>query len=1200
MKIRIFTFALLGLGVLPLLAAPSEEADVIKLGKHEVHANRILVKAKAGVAMQDQLAVYQGQGLKMRRQFRLVPRAQVLELVTPNPNATAAERAEALVRRLEALRRSGRFEYVEPDYIYRLALQPNDTRFQDGTLWGLRNDGGSGGVAGADINAEQAWDLTTGSTNVIVAVVDTGVRYTHQDLASQMWRNPGESGGGKENNGVDDDNNGYVDDVFGINVVADNGNPFDTHGHGTHVSGTIGAAANNGAPHVGVAWHVRIMAIKIFSPFAGASAVVEGLEYAVAKGAKISNHSWGGGGFSQTLYDGIAAARDAGHLFIAAAGNNGTDNDRLPFYPAAYDLDNIVAVAALNRADRLANFSCFGLTTVDLGAPGVSIFSSTAGSDFEYQNFDGTSMAAPHVSGVAALILARFPQASYLELRDGLLQTVVQIPALAGRCVTGGRVNAYQALAAAPDDVLELSVSPASGAVLLSPSTQTITVRVSDRFGITNATVTAAVTNNGSFYTNLTFLNTGAVPDALANDAMYTANLRVPAQSTNLVLRVSATAPGKIGATALITYLVVTYPDNDDFAKPKKIPAGGGLMLSTTKFATMEAGEPLHAGVPTVDHSLWYTWSTAASGPVLLDTAGSAFDTVIAVYTGNNFNALTTIASVDDVGNLEQGYLSFNAIAGITYRIAVAGQNGGELGALRLRAELNGRPDTNAPVVNIAGPTNGLVLATNFLAVSGTAFDPTPNSSGLSEVLVSLNNALPQTVFGTTNWSWVLVLQPGENIIQVTARDYAGNFSAPRYVSVVYSPLQPPNDHFVNAAPINLATNRALVNTTSATKEFGEPDHAANEGGKSVWWTFTPNADGLLSLNTASSDFDTLLAIYQGPYVNELTPVASNDDSAGNSYSALSQAVRSGLTYRIAVDGYAGAGGALELGYVFNPSAVFSLTVNPAVGGTAAPLAGDFVTNATVSVTATPAAGFDFAGWSGSIMSNANPLIFQITSDITLTPSFLPRVFTDDFESGGFSPLRPWNNSGSYPWIVQSNTAAAGQWAARSADNLGHNQTSALSLAAFTASGDGSFSLKVSSEENWDFLEFYVDGVLRDSWSGEQDWVSYSFPLTAGNHTLEWRYVKDVEGSVGLDAAFIDSVDLPSTAPTFKLVETGPGVFNVEVTGSPNQVFYIQGSTDLLNWETISTNQWTGSPVPFTDPTAASRPWRFYRAFGPR
>lgn len=1204
MKKTFIAQSVLLLGVLPLLAALPGETDIIWLGNYEVHPNRVLVKVKPGVSQPEQQAVLQSQGLQMRREFELVPRLKVLELSSPNPNAPATQRAEALAQRLEALRLSGQFEYVQPDYIKRPALQPNDARFLDGTLWGLRNDGGSGGVAGADIDAERAWDITTGSTNVIVAVIDTGVRYTHQDLAAQMWRNPGESGGGKETNGIDDDGNGYVDDVFGINAVANNGNPMDVHDHGTHVSGTIGAAANNGAPHVGVAWRVRIMALKFLNPSGATSDAIECLQYAVKKGAKISNNSWGGGPYEQSLFDAIVAARNAGHLFIASAGNNASNNDAVPAYPANYNVDNVISVAALDRADRLANFSNYGLTKVHLGAPGVQIYSSTSGSDVEYQFFQGTSMAAPHVTGVAALMLARFPQASYFELRDGLLQTVVPVAALNGKCTTGGRVNAYQALSAEPDGVLEVAVTPPSGSVLLAPSTNIINVRVADRFGITNATVAASVTNNGSFYTNLTFINTGVAPDTGTNDSIYTAVLRIPSSSTSVVMVVTATAPGKTGTTALVNYTVVTFPDNDNFAAAKKIPAGGGLMLSTTRFATMEAGEPSHAGVPTVNHSLWYNWSTAADGPVLLDTAGSAFDTVLAVYTGNNLLSLTPIASVDDVGNLRQAYVSFNAAAGVTYRIAVASQITGDVGALRLRAELNGLPDTNAPVVSIVSPTNGFVSPTNFITVSGTAYDPTPNASGISEVSVVLNNGVGQIAFGTTNWSASLVLPVGDSIIQVSARDFSGNWSTPRAVAVVYTPLQPVNDHFVNASLLSLATNRVIVDTTSATKEYGEPNHAFNQGGKSVWWKFVPAEDGLLSLTTAGSGFDTLLGLYQGDYVNELTTVANNDDANPDvSYSALTQAVRGGQTYRFAVDGYAGASGHTELGYTFTATPVFDLEVTSGVGGTASPASGIYASNAQVSVTAVPAAGFVFGGWSGSLASAANPLVFNILTNVTLTANFLPRVITDDFETGDFSASQAWNligPAGNLPWIVQSNTAAGGLWSARSSTNIADSQTSALSLTVYTSSGNGSFDFKVSSELNWDFFEFYVDGLRLDRWSGEQDWISYVFPLASGLHTLEWRYVKDVYGKAGLDAAFIDNLNLPTVEPSFKLVNVGWGSFTVEVTGAPNQLFYIQGSTNLVHWETLSTNYWNGSPMPYADPEAPGKARRYYRAYGPR
>jgi serine protease len=232
-------------------AAPpvqQQPQDWIQLGGYNVHPTRILVRYKEGATSQAQSTTFNTLNLAVRRQFQLVPGLAVLDAQDGYlaSSATAQERADALQARIDALRATGQFEYVEPDYIVSADLQPTDSAFLDGTLWGLRNTGIQGGVIGADIDAEHAWNITTGSTNVIVAVIDTGVRYTHQELASQMWRNPGESGGGKENNGIDDDGDGYVDDVFGINAITGSGNPFDDHDHGTHVSGTIGAQANGG------------------------------------------------------------------------------------------------------------------------------------------------------------------------------------------------------------------------------------------------------------------------------------------------------------------------------------------------------------------------------------------------------------------------------------------------------------------------------------------------------------------------------------------------------------------------------------------------------------------------------------------------------------------------------------------------------------------------------------------------------------------------------------------------------------------------------------------------------------------------------------------------------------------------------------------------------------------------------------------
>lgn len=276
-------------------------------------------------------------------------------------------------------------ESVEPNYIYKPSKVPNDPKF--GKLWGQNNAGqpvyGISGTSNADMDAPEAWDISTGSDSVVIAVIDSGVDYPHEDLAANMWKNPKEIPG----NGIDDDNNGYVDDVYGIDTANDTSDPIDVvaedGGHGTHVAGIIAAVGDNGRGVVGVSWNAKIMALKFLTTGGGSTSdAIECLEYVVAQkkaGVNIVaiNGSWGGGGFSQTLKDSIEAANNLGILFIAAAGNDGSDNDVTPQYPSSYDLSGIIAVAATDQNDVLADFSNYGATSVDLSAPGTNILSST-------------------------------------------------------------------------------------------------------------------------------------------------------------------------------------------------------------------------------------------------------------------------------------------------------------------------------------------------------------------------------------------------------------------------------------------------------------------------------------------------------------------------------------------------------------------------------------------------------------------------------------------------------------------------------------------------------------------------------------------------------------------------------------------------------------------------------------------------------
>ncbi|MGG7564541.1 S8 family serine peptidase [Rhodovulum sp. DZ06] len=330
-------------------------------------------------------------------------------------------------------------EYIREDAaIHAADLVPSDARFDE--LWGLDNTGQTGGTADADIDAPEAWDSRTGA-GVLVAVIDTGVDYTHSDLDGNMWVNTGEIAG----NGRDDDGNGFVDDVYGYDFAYDDGDPMDVQSHGTHVAGTIAAEAD-GSGVVGVAYNARIMALKFLNDSGSGSTsdAIRAVEYAALMGAQVANNSWGGGGYDQSLADAIELAGQSGLVFVAAAGNDGTNNDSSPHYPSNYTASNVISVASTDHDDQRSSFSNYGATTVDVAAPGSDILSSVPGGG--YSSFSGTSMATPHVSGIVALMLEEDPTLTPAQIRERLIATSDPVAALAGVSVSGGRVNAAAAL----------------------------------------------------------------------------------------------------------------------------------------------------------------------------------------------------------------------------------------------------------------------------------------------------------------------------------------------------------------------------------------------------------------------------------------------------------------------------------------------------------------------------------------------------------------------------------------------------------------------------------------------------------------------------------------------------------------------------------------------------------------------------------
>lgn len=340
-------------------------------------------------------------------------------------------------------------EYVELNHVHYLQETPRDSLYSK--MYNLNNKGQTGGTHDADIDAPEAWEITTGSKKVLVGVIDTGVDYKHPDLKDNYWKNPGETGKDqngrdKRRNGIDDDKNGYIDDHQGWDFYSNNNDPMDGHSHGTHCAGTIGASGNNRKGVTGINWNVSLVGLKVFSDSGktNTAAIAEAIEYSTKIAVDVTNNSWGSNTYSKIIKAAIDQARRKKIAFIAAAGNNNENNNTKPFYPASYKFSNVISVAATDHNDRLASFSNFGSNSVDVGAPGVQIYSTFP--KRKYEKISGTSMAAPHVTGLYALIKAKHPKLSYRAIKERILSSGDKVRSLRGKTRTGRRINALNAL----------------------------------------------------------------------------------------------------------------------------------------------------------------------------------------------------------------------------------------------------------------------------------------------------------------------------------------------------------------------------------------------------------------------------------------------------------------------------------------------------------------------------------------------------------------------------------------------------------------------------------------------------------------------------------------------------------------------------------------------------------------------------------
>ena len=550
-----------------LTAAPPEGVTPVSPNDNQAKSFRpdsILVRFKSGTSDTKVNTAHGNVNPKSVKSFKVISGLKHVIL----PPGRSLEDA------LATYRKNPNVLYAEPDYQYQLNAVPNDPFYN--TLWAINNSSqdipqlpyaGSAGTFDADINAQEAWDnvvippasgvwnsTTGGYAEVVVAVIDTGVDYYHPDLAANMWINPGETA----SNGTDDDGNGYVDDVYGINPFGGNTNPDDTSGHGTHVAGTIAAEGNNASGVIGAAWNAKILPCTAGnSSTVDSSAAIVCMEYFYELKTRttnpvnivVSNNSWGGTGYSQAVYDAIDMQRQAGILFVAAAGNSNVNNDTTPHYPAGYHLPNIIAVANTTNTDAKSSSSNYGRRSVTVGAPGDAILSTypigygsfqDASYTFfnEYAILQGTSMAAPQVSGLIALVSTQDTNRDWKAIKNLIISSGTPISALTNTTVSGRRISAWDTdgtgAMSCVNQTVNSTLHPQSSSTLAQAGQLGLAVlNINCDVGAGNVIVS---TTGASSVADLVLLDDGSGFDKEAGDGIYSAYWYAPSTSGSYTL----------------------------------------------------------------------------------------------------------------------------------------------------------------------------------------------------------------------------------------------------------------------------------------------------------------------------------------------------------------------------------------------------------------------------------------------------------------------------------------------------------------------------------------------------------------------------------------------------------------------------------------------------------------------------------------
>jgi subtilisin family serine protease len=853
------------------------------------------------------------------------------------------DRTPALLKALKDLEATGWVEFVEPDYLVKLTGSPTEPGLGSGLLWGLRNTGAGGGLAGVDIGADAAWQTTTGSSNVVVAVIDSGIQSNHPDLAANIWRNEKEIPG----NGLDDDGNGHVDDYLGVDLVAPGQPISDPDGHGTHVAGTIAAVGNGGGSAVGVAWGAKVLPIRVLDEDGkgAVSLIIKGLEHAGQSAArpKTVNASLGWSAFSQCGYLVIQALGEKGILVVCAAGNDSENNDEELSFPANYRLPNVLSVAAVRRDGALAGFSNYGAESVHVAAPGEDIFSTWPVSS--YLSDSGTSMAAPHVSGVAALILSLYPDASMVELRQRILQSCLPLPMLGNKVVTGGIVRADRALRIGPDGNPEFELMPLLARALLAQVSNAVEVVVSDVLPLGGGTLQIRVGTSPA----VILKDDGVVPDRVAGDGVYSGTLSgLPPGA--LAIRYELARAGRVWSSERLIR-VEPPPANDAFVDRVRLASAETVTTGTFAGATLEVGEPGYS-VANPRRSVWYQWAVPAGVPdIAIRAVGLDCEPELDVFTGITLGSLKPVpVQVISTGPIAGLVLSAVPNQILQIRVSSTNTHGGRFGLIVGGSGLRPLNDNRIAALPIlsqvpagiaqektassdsatrevgepahAGVTGGRSLWWKFTAPASGVLECKTRGSDFDTLLAVYPAGSAIALAGNDDygwgeqWSWVNVEVQAGQTYDIAVDGYNGK-SGRVVLTAKFWPGT--NDDFGAATELTAGQTIPGNNFGAGIEPFepipdvpvGAPSWRA---GRSVWYKWTAPSGGRarVTITPRTSGLNLKAAVYHDRarqqtlnFFSNLRTLMSQVDgsTAGGVVLEIPFDAAAGQEYRISVDG---------------------------------------------------------------------------------------------------------------------------------------------------------------------------------------------------------------------------------------------------------------------------------------------------------